>query len=69
MHFKMSSAICFNLDLSKILFSGNGLRRDVVSEQWSLNAVKCCIQVVSDTGLTVQNCEMTCSLYWITQVH
>ena len=25
MHFKMSSAICFNLDLSKILSSGNGL--------------------------------------------
>ena len=26
MHFKMSSAICFNLDKSKILLSGNGLR-------------------------------------------
>ena len=26
MHFKMSSAICFNLDLSKILSSGNRLR-------------------------------------------
>ena len=26
MHFKMSSAICFNLDQSKILSSGNGLR-------------------------------------------
>ena len=25
MHFKMSSAICFNLDQSKILSSGNGL--------------------------------------------
>ena len=25
MHFKMSSAICFNLDQSKILPSGNGL--------------------------------------------
>ena len=25
MHFKMSSAICFNLDQSKILLSGNGL--------------------------------------------
>ena len=25
MHFEMSSAICFNLDLSKILLSGNGL--------------------------------------------
>ena len=25
MHFKMSSAICFNLDLSKILLAGNGL--------------------------------------------
>ena len=25
MHLKMSSAICFNLDLSKILSSGNGL--------------------------------------------
>ena len=26
MHFKMSPAICFNLDQSKILPSGNGLR-------------------------------------------
>ena len=26
MDFKMSSAICFNLDHSKILLSGNGLR-------------------------------------------
>ena len=26
MHFKMSSAICFNLDQSKILWPGNGLR-------------------------------------------
>ena len=26
MHFKMSSAICFNLDQSKILLSGNGLK-------------------------------------------
>ena len=25
MHFEMSSAICFNLDQSKILSSGNGL--------------------------------------------
>ena len=25
MHFKISSAICFNLDQSKILSSGNGL--------------------------------------------
>ena len=25
MHFKMSSAICFNLDQAKILLSGNGL--------------------------------------------
>ena len=25
MHFKMSSAICFNLDQSKMLSSGNGL--------------------------------------------
>ena len=26
MHFKMSSAVCFNLDQSKILSSGSGLR-------------------------------------------
>ena len=25
MHFRLSSAICFNLDQSKILWSGNGL--------------------------------------------
>ena len=29
------------------------LRRGVVSEQWSLQAVDCLIQVVSNTGLTV----------------
>ena len=38
MHFKMS-AIYFHLDQSKILLSGNRLRKDVVSEQWSLKAV------------------------------
>ena len=27
MHFKMSSAISFNLDQSKIFLSGNGLKR------------------------------------------
>ena len=27
MHFKMSSAICYNLDQSKILSSGNGLKK------------------------------------------
>ena len=27
MHFKMLSAICFNLDQSKILSSGNGLKK------------------------------------------
>ena len=27
MHFKMLSAICFNLDQSKIVLSGNGLKR------------------------------------------
>ena len=29
MHFKMSSAICFNLDQFKILSSGNGLNKKV----------------------------------------
>ena len=29
MHFKMSSAVCFNLDQSKILLSGNGLTHEV----------------------------------------
>ena len=53
MHFKMSSAICFNLDKSKILMSGNELSRGVVSEYWSLKAVDCLIQLVSITGLTV----------------
>ena len=32
MHFKMSSAICLNLDQSKILSSGNGLR--IASVLW-----------------------------------
>ena len=49
----MSSAIYFNLDQSKILSSGNGLGRAVVSEKWFLKAVGYLIQVVSNTGLTV----------------
>ena len=32
MHFKMLSAICFNLDLSKILLSGNGLTKSVFKQ-------------------------------------
>ena len=32
MHFKMSPAICFNLDLSKILLSANGLKLTYISE-------------------------------------
>ena len=32
MHFKMSSAICFNLDQSNILFSGNGLTLSETTE-------------------------------------
>ena len=31
MHFAMSSAICFNLDLSKILSSVHGLNRDITN--------------------------------------
>ena len=30
MHFKISSAICFDLDLSRILSSANGLNDDVL---------------------------------------
>ena len=37
----------------KILLSGIGLRSGVVLEWWSLKAVNCLIQVVSNTGLTV----------------
>ena len=33
----MSSAICFNLDQSKILFSGKGLKDWIVEYRWSLN--------------------------------
>ena len=33
MHFKMSSAICFNLDQSKMLSSGNGLRTYIWHER------------------------------------
>ena len=36
MHFEMSSAICFNLDQSKILLSGNGLT-DQKNEQLTLS--------------------------------
>ena len=36
----MSYAVCFNLDQSKILLSGNGFRGDFVSELWSLKAVE-----------------------------
>ena len=49
----MLSAICFNLDQSKILLSGNGLRRVAVSEHLTLKAGGLLIQVVSNTGLTV----------------
>ena len=33
MHFKLSSAICFNLDQCKILSSGNGLRKINISRE------------------------------------
>ena len=39
--------------MTKILLSGNGLRRVVVSEQWSLEAGGLLKQVVSNTGLTL----------------
>ena len=61
MHFKISSAICFNSDQSKPLLSGNGLRRGAVSEQWSLKAADCLIQVVSNTGLTVPRYDLNFS--------
>ena len=37
MHFKMLSAICFNLDQSKILSSGNGLTQSLSND----NICKC----------------------------
>ena len=37
----------------KCMFYSIDLRRDVVSERWSLKAVDCLVQVVSNTGLTV----------------
>ena len=41
-HFKRSSAICFNLDQSKILSSGNGLIKyehcSIYTKAYSLNA-------------------------------
>ena len=54
MHFKMSSAICFNLDQSKILSSGNGLThshwlynkpsaRTPCSEIWKVQTTHTCI--------------------------
>ena len=36
-HIKMSSAICFNLDLSKILLSGNGLKEKPC---WGMGNIK-----------------------------
>ena len=37
MHFKMSSAICFNLDQSKMSSSGNGLMNSSFSPQDSIS--------------------------------
>ena len=41
MHFKMSSAICFNLDQSKILSSGNGLNEILFFSYICLVICKC----------------------------
>ena len=39
--------------VKKYMFYQLDFTSSVVSEQWSLKAVNCLIQVVSDTGLTV----------------
>ena len=45
-HFKMLSAICFNLDQSKILSSGNGLiNQELCSFQMLLNTDKSCNKI------------------------
>ena len=41
MHFKMLSAICFNLDQSKILSSGNGLKTNFYLEHTQTVIWKC----------------------------
>ena len=40
MHFKISSAICFNLEQSKILLSGNGLKMNISKAQLDFNISK-----------------------------
>ena len=40
MYFKMSSAISFNLDQSKILSSGNGLKKPTISTTFRFVAFK-----------------------------
>ena len=40
MHFKMSSAICFSLDQSKILSSGNGVKEKMWSFKTQLHYVQ-----------------------------
>ena len=42
MYFKMSSAICFNLDQSKILSSGNGLKNvsSDIASTWCIVLVR-----------------------------
>ena len=40
MHFKLSSAICFNLDQSKILLSGNDLTLSQTSPGFYVSAVQ-----------------------------
>ena len=43
MHFKMSSAICFNLDQSKILSSGNGLNSHSQMFTFRTNIIRYCL--------------------------
>ena len=57
MHFKLLSAICFNLDQSKILLSGNGLSyftkgynfRSVKIESICRRQIKCAENMVNDS--------------------
>ena len=52
---ELKIVVCRLFEFGRVynLLFGKGLRRAVASEQWSLKAVGCLIQVVSDTGSPV----------------
>ena len=60
MHFKISSAICFNLELSKILLSGNGLNcPNLASTCGSVGLSEACIRRLNTVPACTAPCNVT----------